>query len=187
MHAGSSWVGIGTLNVHFGSKADMCVAKRKRDVRFTPNSDRESGFPHKVMSALPLPLVISGVFRIRASLIFMPLSTVSAASLATKSFQKLLSLSIASCPEPPQPTLATATFSTLCVTLSYRRPVLRISGGDSQRRKSRGSSLRSVARRAVNGRAVSIALDDLKRSNVCFRGQNRHGDCPAKCQFCVRL
>jgi len=29
----------------------MCVAKS--DVRFTPNSDRESGFPHKVMSALP--------------------------------------------------------------------------------------------------------------------------------------
>jgi hypothetical protein len=29
----------------------MCAAKS--DVRFTPNSDRESGFPHKVMSALP--------------------------------------------------------------------------------------------------------------------------------------
>jgi hypothetical protein len=38
-------------NVRFGSKADICVAKS--DVRFTPNSDRKSGFPHKVMSALP--------------------------------------------------------------------------------------------------------------------------------------
>ena len=37
--------------VCFGSKADMCVAKS--DVRFTPNSDRESGIPAKVMSALP--------------------------------------------------------------------------------------------------------------------------------------
>src|SRR5262245_59705007 len=39
-------------NVRFGSKADICVAKS--DVRFTPNSDRESEFPHKAMSALPL-------------------------------------------------------------------------------------------------------------------------------------
>jgi hypothetical protein len=38
------------LNVRFGSKADMCAAKS--DVRFTPNSNRESGFPRKVMSAL---------------------------------------------------------------------------------------------------------------------------------------
>jgi hypothetical protein len=28
----------------------MCAAKS--DVRFTPNSDRKSGFPHKVMSTL---------------------------------------------------------------------------------------------------------------------------------------
>jgi hypothetical protein len=28
-------------------------APQKGDVRFTPNSDRKSGFPHKVMSALP--------------------------------------------------------------------------------------------------------------------------------------
>jgi hypothetical protein len=34
-----------------GSEADMCVAIS--DVRFTPNGDRESGHPHKVMSALP--------------------------------------------------------------------------------------------------------------------------------------
>jgi hypothetical protein len=38
-------------NVRFGSKADMCGAKG--DVRFIPNSDRESGFLHKIMSALP--------------------------------------------------------------------------------------------------------------------------------------
>jgi hypothetical protein len=41
----------GEYNVRFGSKADMCGAKG--DVRFTPNSDRESGFPQKEsMSAL---------------------------------------------------------------------------------------------------------------------------------------
>jgi hypothetical protein len=41
----------GLANVRFGSKADICAAKS--DVRFTPDNDRESGFPHKVMSALP--------------------------------------------------------------------------------------------------------------------------------------
>ena len=38
-------------NVRFGSKADICAAKTH--VRFPPNSDRESGFPQTVMSALP--------------------------------------------------------------------------------------------------------------------------------------
>jgi hypothetical protein len=38
-------------HVRFGSLADMCNAKR--DVRFTPNSDRESGHVPMVMSALP--------------------------------------------------------------------------------------------------------------------------------------
>jgi hypothetical protein len=38
-------------NVRFGSLANMCSAKLH--VRFTPNSDRESGFPQSVMSALP--------------------------------------------------------------------------------------------------------------------------------------
>jgi hypothetical protein len=38
-------------HVRFGSLADICGAKSH--VRFTPNSDRESGFPHEVMSALP--------------------------------------------------------------------------------------------------------------------------------------
>src|SRR4029077_3252790 len=38
-------------HVRFGSLADICSAKGH--VRFTPDSDRESGFPRKVMSALP--------------------------------------------------------------------------------------------------------------------------------------
>jgi hypothetical protein len=38
-------------DVRFGSKADICSASAH--VRFTPNSDRESGFSQKVMSALP--------------------------------------------------------------------------------------------------------------------------------------
>ena len=37
--------------VRFGSEADICRAKSH--VRFTLNSDRESGFPQKAMSALP--------------------------------------------------------------------------------------------------------------------------------------
>jgi hypothetical protein len=35
-------------NVRFGSEADMCVSTS--DVRFTPNSDRESGHPQRVIS-----------------------------------------------------------------------------------------------------------------------------------------
>ena len=38
-------------DVRFGSLADICSAKSH--VRFTPDSDRESGFPREVMSALP--------------------------------------------------------------------------------------------------------------------------------------
>jgi hypothetical protein len=38
-------------DVCFGSKADVRTAIS--NVRFTPNSDRESGFPKKFMSALP--------------------------------------------------------------------------------------------------------------------------------------
>src|SRR5262249_59442322 len=38
-------------HVRFGSKADMCSAKGH--VRFASNSDRESGLPQPVMSALP--------------------------------------------------------------------------------------------------------------------------------------
>jgi hypothetical protein len=37
----------------------MCAAKS--DVRFTPNSDRKSGFPQKVMSALPPKADIGGM------------------------------------------------------------------------------------------------------------------------------
>jgi len=38
-------------DVRFGSKADICAANS--DVRFTPNSDRKSGLPRKVVSAFP--------------------------------------------------------------------------------------------------------------------------------------
>ena len=38
-------------NVRFGSQAD--VRSANRHVRFTPDSDRDSGLPQKVMSALP--------------------------------------------------------------------------------------------------------------------------------------
>jgi hypothetical protein len=41
-----------TADVRFGSLADICSAKGL--VRFAPNSDRESGFPQTVVSALPL-------------------------------------------------------------------------------------------------------------------------------------
>ena len=43
---------LNRTHFRFGSKADICGANRH--VRFTPNSDRESGFPQKLMSALPL-------------------------------------------------------------------------------------------------------------------------------------
>ena len=38
-------------HVRFGSKADICSATTH--VRFTPNSDRKSGLPQKILSALP--------------------------------------------------------------------------------------------------------------------------------------
>src|SRR5262249_58705231 len=41
----------GRFDVRFGSKADICTAAAH--VRFTPNSDRESEFPQRAMSALP--------------------------------------------------------------------------------------------------------------------------------------
>jgi hypothetical protein len=41
----------GPTDVRFGSKADICAATR--NVRFTPNSDRESGLRQTAMSALP--------------------------------------------------------------------------------------------------------------------------------------
>ena len=39
------------VHVRFGSEADICGATTH--VRFAPNSDRESGLPPKVMSAIP--------------------------------------------------------------------------------------------------------------------------------------
>ena len=48
-------------NVRFGSIADICAAIRH--VRFTPDNDRESGFPHKVMSALPPKADMCGATR----------------------------------------------------------------------------------------------------------------------------
>src|SRR5262245_58638020 len=42
---------LAVLDVRFGSKADMCAAKRH--VCFPPNSDRESEIPQKAVSALP--------------------------------------------------------------------------------------------------------------------------------------
>ena len=48
-------------DVRFGSLADVCSAKGH--VRFTPNSDRESGFPQKVMSAFPPKADVCGANR----------------------------------------------------------------------------------------------------------------------------
>ena len=48
-------------DVRFGSLADICSAKSH--VRFTPDSDRESGFPREVMSALPPKADMCGATR----------------------------------------------------------------------------------------------------------------------------
>ena len=48
-------------DVRFGSIADICNAPTH--VRFTPNSDRKSGFPNKVMSALPPKADMCGATR----------------------------------------------------------------------------------------------------------------------------
>jgi hypothetical protein len=45
-------------NVRFGSKADICAAIG--NVRFAFDSDRESGFPQKVVSALPVKADMCG-------------------------------------------------------------------------------------------------------------------------------
>jgi hypothetical protein len=50
-HEGYLAVKGATLHVRFGSKADICSAIGH--VCFTPNSDRKSRHPRKVMSALP--------------------------------------------------------------------------------------------------------------------------------------
>jgi hypothetical protein len=51
MVSGQAGLVKGRFDVRFGSKADICGATNH--VRFTPNSDRESGFPQTVKSALP--------------------------------------------------------------------------------------------------------------------------------------
>src|SRR6476660_5695834 len=49
--ASRKWHTTLTSDVRFGSKADICSAKGH--VRFTSNSDRESEFPQRAISALP--------------------------------------------------------------------------------------------------------------------------------------
>ena len=45
-------------DVRFGSKADICAATS--NVRFAPNSDRQSGLPRQAMSALLLKAEVCG-------------------------------------------------------------------------------------------------------------------------------
>jgi hypothetical protein len=68
-------------HVRFGSKADMCAAKS--DVRFTPNSDRESGFPQKVMSALPPKADMCGAL---ADVCFGPIADIVPRGVAIEEF-----------------------------------------------------------------------------------------------------
>jgi hypothetical protein len=68
-------------HVRFGSKADICNAPTH--VRFTPNSDRESGFPHKVMSALPPKADMC------SALAYVRFGPKADASTATKACQQL--------------------------------------------------------------------------------------------------
>src|SRR4030095_11457118 len=49
------------VHVRFGSQADICSAIA--DVGFPPNSDRKSGLPQKVMSALPPKADMCGAAR----------------------------------------------------------------------------------------------------------------------------
>src|SRR5262249_48083919 len=53
--------GLTSGDVRFGSKADSCSAATH--VRFTPNSDRESGHRQTVMSALPPKADVCGATR----------------------------------------------------------------------------------------------------------------------------
>jgi hypothetical protein len=53
-----SFIFISTFRVRFGSLADISPAETEvrftpKSGRFTPNSDRKSGFPQQAMSALP--------------------------------------------------------------------------------------------------------------------------------------
>jgi hypothetical protein len=64
-------------NVRFGSLADICSAKEH--VRFSPNSDRESGFPQTVMSALPLKADMCGAAR---DVRYGPIADIPASAIA---------------------------------------------------------------------------------------------------------
>jgi hypothetical protein len=66
-------------HVRFGSKADICSAKGH--VRFAPNSDRESGFPQTVMSALPPKADVCGA---NSHVCFGPITTGSAPTAEAK-------------------------------------------------------------------------------------------------------
>jgi hypothetical protein len=80
----------GTLYVRFGSKADICNAPTH--VRFTPNSDRKSGLPHKVMSALPLK---ADICIARAHVCYGPKADIEAAAstLLSNNFRYFFRLS----------------------------------------------------------------------------------------------
>ena len=60
------------FHVRFGSQADICSATA--DVRFTLNSDRESGFPQKAMSALPPKADMCGAL---AHVCFVPIADIA--------------------------------------------------------------------------------------------------------------
>jgi hypothetical protein len=63
-------------NVRFGSLADICSAKGH--VRLAPNSDHESGFSQKVMSALPLKADMCGA---RGHVCFGPIADIASRQL----------------------------------------------------------------------------------------------------------
>jgi hypothetical protein len=62
---------VSSADVRFGSEADICSATA--DFRFTLNSDRESGFPQKAMSALPLKADMCGAL---AHVCFVPIADI---------------------------------------------------------------------------------------------------------------
>jgi len=65
-------------DVRFGSKGDICAAQAP--VRFTPNSDRESAFPAKVMSALRKAALKKLLHRSRGGLQYAPYRSVQSKS-----------------------------------------------------------------------------------------------------------
>jgi hypothetical protein len=89
--ASRKWHTTLTSDVRFGSKADICSAKGH--VRFTSNSDRESEFPQRAMSALPPKADMCGAI---AHVCYGPEADMCSARLVSakgqrrKSFQGLL-------------------------------------------------------------------------------------------------